>query len=131
MKLSKNFSLEEFTKSVTAEKAGIDNEPNARQIAKLKAICEDILQPLRDALGKPITITSGYRCQKLNELIGGAENSQHQDGEAVDFWCDNLEWAFGWIQEHAPDYDQLIWEKGRWLHLSYTRNRKEVLFVKK
>ena len=130
MKLTKNFSLEEFTKSVTAEKAEIDNTPNAIQISKLKNLCEDILQPLRDALGKPITITSGFRCHKLNKLVGGAENSQHKSGEAVDFWCENLEWAFGWIQEHC-EFDQLIWEKGKWIHVSYNRNRKEVLFINK
>jgi zinc D-Ala-D-Ala carboxypeptidase len=131
MKLSKNFALEEFTKSVTAEKADIDNTPNPIQIGKLKNLCEDVLQPLRDALGKPITITSGFRCHKLNKLVGGAENSQHQSGEAVDFWCEDLEYAFSWIQQYAVDFDQLIWERGRWIHLSYTRNRKQVLFNKK
>lgn len=129
MKLTKNFSLEEFTVSTTAQKAGIANVPNERQIKKLKAICEDILQPLRDASGKTVTITSGYRCEALNKLVGGVGESQHQDGEAVDFWCENLEWAFGWIQEHC-DFDQLIWEHGRWIHVSYTKNRQEVKFIK-
>lgn len=129
MKLSKNFNLEEFTLSTQAQKVGIDNKPNARQVQKLKNLCEDVLQPLRDAAGKPITITSGYRCPQLNKLVGGVDDSQHQDGEAADIWCDNLEWAFGWLAEHV-EYDQLIWEYGRWIHVSYTRNRKVRIFNK-
>lgn len=129
MKLSKNFSLEEFTTSTTAVKNGIDNTPNQRQIQKLKNICDEILQPLRDAFGKPIQITSGYRCEALNKIVGGVAESQHQDGEAVDFWCENLEWAFGWIQEHC-EFDQLIWEHGRWIHVSFVKNRGEVKFIK-
>lgn len=129
MKLTKNFSLEEFTLSATAQKAGIENEPNPIQIKRLRELCEDVLQPLRDALGKPLTITSGYRCPELNRLVGGVEISEHQDGTAADIWCENLEWAFGWIQEHC-EFNQLIWEHGRWIHISYSRNKKEVLFKK-
>jgi len=129
MKLTKNFSLEEFTVSTSGQKAGIDNTPNQIQIKRIQELCEDVLQPLRTAYGRPITITSGFRCPALNKLVGGVEHSEHQDGTAVDIWADDLPYLFGWIQEHC-EYNQLIWEYGRWIHISYSRNKKQVLFKK-
>ena len=110
MNLSRNFSLQELTKSDTAIRKGIDNNPNADQIEKLKALCENILQPVRDHFGRVI-VTSGYRSVELCTAIGSSVNSQHAKAEAADFECvgvDNAELA-DWIHKNLP-YDQLILE---------------------
>ena len=86
MQLSRNFSLQELTKSDTAIRRGIDNEPNADQIDKLKSLCENILQPVRDQFGR-VKVTSGYRSPELCVAIGSSLNSQHAKAEAVDFEC--------------------------------------------
>ena len=75
MQLTKNFSLHEFTKSNTAARRGIDNNPTAEHIHNLVELCEHVLQPLRDAIGKSIRISSGYRSAELNEAIGGASRN--------------------------------------------------------
>ena len=108
MQLSRNFSLQELIKSDTAIRKGIDNNPNADQIEKLKALCENILQPVRDHFGR-VKVTSGYRSPELCSAIGSSVNSQHAKAEAADFECigvDNAELA-DWINQNLP-YDQLI-----------------------
>ena len=99
MRLTKHFKLSEFTNSSTATARGIDNTPNEQQIANLKRICEEILEPLRAFAGQPIIIGSGFRCPALNKAVGGVKNSQHMTGEACDIrlprtpyvdWGDNL-----------------------------------------
>ena len=110
MNLSKNFTLQELTKSDTAVRKGIDNNPNSDQIAKLQLLCENILQKVRDHFG-PVVVTSGYRSPQLSVAIGSSINSQHCDAEAVDFECpgvDNAELC-DWIYENL-DYDQMILE---------------------
>jgi len=110
MQLSRNFSLQELIKSDTAIRKGIDNNPNADQIEKLKALCENILQPVRDHFGR-VKITSGYRSPELCTAIGSSVNSQHAKAEAADFECvgvDNAELA-DWINRELS-YDQLIVE---------------------
>ena len=110
MKLSRNFSLSELIKSDTAIRRGIDNNPNADQIEKLKLLCENILQPVRDHFGR-VKVTSGYRSTELCTAIGSSVNSQHAKAEAADFECpgvDNAELA-DWIKRELP-YDQLILE---------------------
>lgn len=82
--LSKNFTLEELTKSGTATAKGIKNEPNKEQIENLTQLCKQILQPLRDEWNAPIFINSGFRCDKLNKAVGGATNSDHRFGCAAD-----------------------------------------------
>lgn len=138
MKLSKNLTLAEVTKSATAIKHGISNQPTIEHMENLKAIAENIFQPIRNHFDKPIGITSGYRSQELNQLIGGASRSQHSKGEALDLDADvfgGLEnyQLFHRIKDHT-DFDQLIWEFGddenpAWVHVSYSRNqnRGEVL----
>ena len=84
MKLSENFTLQELTKSDTAIRLGIPNEPNSDQIAKLQNLCETLLQPVRDKFG-PVIITSGFRSTDLCVKIGSSINSQHSKAEAVDF----------------------------------------------
>lgn len=77
MNLTKNFTLEELIASPTAKRLGISNTPTATGKAKLKLLAENILQPIRDAYGKSIIVTSGYRCTKLNSVVGGASTSDH------------------------------------------------------
>ena len=83
--LSPHFELREFTESATARKYGIVNEPPAEAVENLKALCVHTLEPLREALGLPIVITSGYRCKALNDKIGHhSDRSQHMKGQAAD-----------------------------------------------
>ena len=137
MNLSRNFTLQELIKSDTAIRQGIDNNPNADQIEKLKFLCENILQPVRDHFGR-VKVTSGYRSSDLCVAIGSSVNSQHAKAEAADFECigvDNAELA-DWINQNLP-YDQLILEyyktgepNSGWIHCSYkspTDNRKQTL----
>ena len=90
MNLSRNFTLQELIKSDTAVRKGIDNNPNSDQIAKLKLLCDNILQPVRDHFG-PVTVTSCYRSPELSQAIGSSVNSQHCDAEAVDFECQGVD----------------------------------------
>ena len=125
MKLSRNFTLQELIKSDTAIRKGIDNNPNADQIEKLKTLCETILQPVRDHFGR-VKVTSGYRSPELCAAIGSSINSQHAKAEAADFevmGTDNAELA-DWINKNL-DYDQLILEyykvgepNSGWIHCS-------------
>ena len=125
MKLSRNFTLQELIKSDTAIRKGIDNNPNADQIEKLKTLCETILQPVRDHFGR-VKVTSGYRSPELCAAIGSSVNSQHAKAEAADFevmGTDNAELA-DWINKNL-DYDQLILEyykvgepNSGWIHCS-------------
>jgi hypothetical protein len=139
MKLSKNLSLAEVTKSATAIKRGIANEPTETHLENLKAIAENIFQPLREEFMCPIAVTSGYRSRELNDAIGGSSRSQHCYGEALDLDADvygvitNAD-IFHYIEDNLM-FDQLIWEFGTdeepaWVHVSYKRhggNRKAVL----
>ena len=139
MKLSKNLSLSEVTKSNTAIKNGIDNTPTMEHMENLRAVAANIFQPMRDHFNIPIAITSGYRGEELNKIIGGSLTSQHCKGEALDIDADvykgitNAE-IFNYIAL-SLDFDQLIWEFGdedqpNWIHVSYTEsrpNRKEKL----
>lgn len=126
VKLSAHFSLAEFLVSETAQKYGISNIPLPRDREALQDLVDYVLEPLRMAYGKPITISSGYRCEELNKRVGGAKTSQHCKGEAADLQCADLASIFGIIIERLP-YDQLIWEKG-WVHVSYSsKHRRQVL----
>ena len=126
MNLTRNFTLSELTKSDTAIRKGINNNPNAEQVEKLKALCENILQPVRDHFGR-VKITSGFRSVELCTAIGSSANSQHAKAEAADFECpgvDNAELA-DWIHKTLP-YDQLILEfytpgepNSGWIHCSW------------
>ena len=136
MQLSRNFSLQELIKSDTAIRKGIDNNPNADQIEKLKALCENILQPVRDHFGR-VKVTSGYRSPELCSAIGSSVNSQHAKAEAADFECigvDNAELA-DWIHTNL-EYDQLILEfytpgepNSGWIHCSYTTDQPRKQFL--
>ena len=110
MNLSRNFNLQELIKSDTAIRKGINNNPSSGQIEKLKALCENILQPVRDHFGR-VKVTSGFRSEDLCIAIGSSRNSQHAKAEAADFECvgvDNAEVA-DWIKKNL-ETDQLILE---------------------
>ena len=133
MLLSKNFSLLELTKSQTAERKGIDNKPTAEHIENMVALCENILQPVRDQYGSFI-VSSGYRCPELCIAIGSSKDSQHAKGQAADFevaGVSNYKLA-SWIEENL-EFDQLILEcftggNTGWIHCSYVPDgRKETL----
>lgn len=138
MKLTKNFSLIEFTRSATAAKHGVLNQPGKKEIRNLKKICVNVLEPLRSLIGdKVIDPTSGFRSKHLNHLLKGSKTSQHLTGEAVDFVVPgmDLEKVFQILIENLP-YDQAIFEvkkKGRttkkWIHVSY-RNRHKPMRAK-
>ena len=136
MNLSRNFSLQELIKSDTAIRKGIDNNPNSDQIEKLKLLCENILQPVRDHFGR-VKITSGYRSPELCQAIGSSVNSQHAKAEAADFECvgvDNAELA-DWINRELS-YDQLIVEyytpgepNSGWIHCSYIPDQPRASYL--
>jgi len=110
MKISNNFTLEELTKSSTADRLGIDNTPNEEEVRNLEILAHFILQPIRDHWG-PVKVNSGFRCIELNRAIGSKDTSQHTSGQAADIevvGVDNWELAF-WIAENIS-FDQLILE---------------------
>jgi hypothetical protein len=141
VQLSKNFSLAELTKSQTAERAGLDNNPSQGEVENLRLLCERVLQPVRDHFNHVVTISSGYRSEILSRKIGSSSNSQHCLGMAADFEIfsvPNNEVA-DWIKENLM-FDQLIlefWKPGEpnsgWIHCSYNpeinANRKEYLMA--
>ena len=135
MILSKNFTLNEFTKSVSAIRNGIDNSPNAEHIRNIQLLVKYVLQPLREGLNKPIRITSGYRSESLNKLIKGSKKSQHCKGQAADlqFKVDGVmdnKAIWDKVIELGLPFDQMINEFNySWIHISYNHeyNRKSLL----
>jgi hypothetical protein len=134
MRLSKNFVLSEITRSGTAKRKGISNEPNKEHLENLQRLIFNLVQPMRDELG-PIRVTSGYRSPKLNRSIGGSKKSQHCKGEALDlqFWKEgqlcNKE-VYDWVLNSNLEFDQMINEFDfSWIHISLRKegNRKQVL----
>ena len=137
MNLTENFSLNELTKSQTAERKGIDNTPSTEHQENLKRLCESILQRVRDHFGRVVSVSSGYRSVDLCVAIGSSTGSQHAKGQAADFeiyGLSNNELAI-WINENL-EYDQLIleyWKKedpnAGWIHCSFDDrvNRKQYL----
>jgi hypothetical protein len=137
MKLSKNFTLAEFTKSQTAERRGIDNTPTDEHLVRARLLFENVVQKVRDHFG-PTVINSGYRGAELNAAVGGSDRSQHCKGQAADIevpGVPNYDLA-EWIKDNC-DFDQLILEGYKegipdsgWVHVSYVgpdENRKSIL----
>ena len=119
MQLTPHFTLAEFTRSATAIRYGLQNQPPQEVIDRLRLLCLHVLEPLRQHLACPVTVTSGYRQPRLNALVGGAPASQHQRGEAADIRLPRhlMPHAYMFIRDHLP-YDQLILEPS-WIHVSY------------
>ena len=134
MRLSKNFTLSELTRSSTAKRKGINNEPTEAHKKNLQRIVTEILQPMRDQLG-PIRVTSGYRSPKLNRSIGGSTKSQHCKGQAVDiqFWDKGVmknQVIYDYIVQNGVEFDQMINEFDfSWIHISLKDkdNRNRIL----
>lgn len=132
----KYFTLKEMISSNTAKEKNIDNTPTWNIVLNLLELVQNVLDPIRESYGKPITVNSGYRCLSLNRQVGSKDNSQHVLGQAADITVgskkDNQQ-LFKFIQNNLQDWDQLIDEKDyQWIHISYSKdgNRKQVLHIK-
>lgn len=129
MQITSHFSTSEFERSQTAARAGIEIHvlPATDIWRNVQALCEHVLEPLRSLLGdKPIIISSGYRPEKVNRLVGGAPDSQHVYGQAADMTVPGMtdyDLAHFAYASDLP-FDQLIYEFGRWVHISYNRSAK-------
>jgi hypothetical protein len=135
MKLSKHLSLAEITRSETAKRLGINNEPTAEHLENFKLLAEKVFEPIREHFNVPIHISSGYRSKALNTAIKGSLSSQHCSGEAIDIDMDGSAngvtntMVFDFIKDNL-DFDQMIWEFGSsnkpdWVHVSYKANGKQ------
>ena len=126
-----NFKMSELTHSDEAIKHNINNMPDINSMDCMLDLIFYCLQPLRDKIGKPFDISSGYRNSQVNKLVGGVSNSQHTKGQAVDFTIRGMsvEAAINTIKNAGVEYDQLINEYGRWIHISFVKgkNRKQIL----
>ena len=126
----KYFTISELTASATAQREGIDNRPTESAYHLLHVLVEQLLDPIREAWGEPIVVSSGYRCKELNELVGGAKHSHHLIGCAADLIAGNRadhRRLFELIQQMQREgkirFTQLIAEEDfRWLHISYVPN---------
>lgn len=126
MNFPKYFTLKELVNSDTAKEKNIDNVPNFEHIVNLYRLCDKVLEPSRKELGRPITVTSGYRSPELNKAVGGVSNSQHLTGCAADLKCTNLVELFDILSEN-PEIDQLLFEDNgvtRWIHVSIPEQGK-------
>lgn len=143
-KLSENFTLGEMIASDTAKKLKIDNSPTLLAIMHLEELCKNLLQPIRNAYGKPIKVTSGYRCYRLNRAVGGSSTSVHPIGWAADLkpvsgsYADFEKFVVNFLKESGIPFDQCIREtsgKTKWLHIGYKngagKQRKMIFDINK
>jgi zinc D-Ala-D-Ala carboxypeptidase len=141
IEISKYISFEEATKSPTAKRLGIDNEPNAEQLLNMQFVAKEIFDPVREFIGGPLLASSFFRSKELNDAVpGSSKTSQHMSGEAIDIDADGYQYGsnlaiFDFIRT-TLDFDQCISEypddfgTPSWVHVSKKRighNRKEVL----
>jgi len=140
MKISEHLALSEVTRSDSAKRKGISNEPTAEHLENFKKLAENIFEPIRKHFGVPIHISSGYRSKALNDAIGGSLSSQHCTGEAIDIDMDGSangvtnKMVFEYIKANL-NFDQMIWEFGTkdapdWVHVSFEstgKQRKQIL----
>ena len=132
--LSKSFTLAELVFSQTAARESIDNTPAPAHVRAMRDLCTHILQPLRDSVGMPIFVSSGYRCARLNRFVGGSVSSQHMEGRAADIICFSMDTKllFKRVLQLKLPFDQLIYEGGRqsiWVHVSFDpeRDRRTIM----
>jgi hypothetical protein len=140
MRISKHLDLVEVTRSESAKRNGINNQPTPEHLENFKKLAENIFEPIRNYFGVPIHVSSGYRSKALNIAIGGSLTSQHCTGEAIDIDMDGSssdvtnKMVFDYIKDNL-NFDQLIFEFGTkdapdWVHVSFESNgkqRKEIL----
>lgn len=129
------FQLSEFLRSSKARALNLDNLPSFEVVDNLRALRDNVLNPLREEYGQPIIVTSGYRSARLNAAVGGVANSQHLLGQAADIKAgrggvDANRTLFALIQRLGLPFDQLISEYNySWIHVSYSpRHRRQILF---
>lgn len=142
MKITENFTMEEFFRSAKADSLKIDNTPTEKEKANINRLVIDILQPIRDKFGNPITVSSGYRCEKLNKAVNGSPTSAHRFGNAADLKAKDmkafqrcvLEWAktnkFDQVIIEYPDKNHVA----SWIHIgifnSSGKQRKQIIYTK-
>lgn len=130
-RLSEHFTLEELSYSGTGVENGIDNTPGEEAYGRLEHLVSSLLEPLRRVYGKPIAVTSGYRCEEINRLVGGVAGSQHTRGEAADCYVTDAGELLAVLRRSGLEFDQAIhYRKRNFLHLSLKRcgtNRMQVL----
>lgn len=140
IKLSEHFTLEEMCRSRTAQLQQLPNTPLPCHVIRLTNLCVKVLEPVRQHVQQPVIVTSGYRCEAVNKLVGGVPTSQHRTGLAADFVLKDqrpLRPLWEWMQQHVP-YDQLILErqgKKEWIHVSchidLRQNRRRAFIISK
>jgi len=141
--ISQHITWAEATKSQTALRLGITNKPKVKDLEAMRLVALNCFEPLRVWWGKPIGISSFYRCRELNDAVKGSATSQHMKGQAIDIDADifnnglsNYQ-IFHWLKDNV-DFDQLIWEYGNsrepaWVHVSYVgplKNRNQILHIR-
>ena len=142
--LTKNFTLAELTKSQTASRKGLDNTPTPQVEKNLKNLAETILQPLREKLGKPIVINSGYRSPDVNKAVGGSATSAHRFGHAVDLIVPSYaggdvkklcQYIVKFLKDNNIAFDQVIHEFDAWVHIGIksgnNKQRGQVITINK
>lgn len=130
MKIGKHFTLAELTHSQAAARKGLKNDPDAAALESLQLLVRNVLDPLREALNRPITVSSGYRSPLVNRAVGGASSSQHVLGQAADIVVPGMHVTevVARIRALGLPFDQLIDEFGSWVHVSHgPRNRRQTL----
>lgn len=139
----KYFELREFTASDTAKKKGIDNTPSFEIVGHLDELVEAILDPLRTDYGKPVDVSSGYRCEALNKAVGGVASSAHTLGYAADLTAKDMAgfkaFCQAWFTKTARRFDQVIIERDKkgheWVHVGLKNakgeQRRQVFTIQK
>lgn len=128
-----NFTMSELIYSNEAIKKNVNNTPDVESLDNMLLLIASVLQPIRNAIKKPMIITSGYRSPKLNKIVGGKPNSQHLKGQAADFTIKGLKpkQIVEFIKNMGIEFDQLINEYDSWVHISYNKgnNRKQIFKI--
>ena len=135
MQLSPHFTVEEFTRSATAVRLGIDNTPVEQQVRNLYLLCKNVLEPARELFGKPIIVSSGFRCYELNAAVGGKPTSYHLRGLAADLQTqdpNDLRPLFDILRKQHR-FDRLLYERNKqgtqWIHVQYRPDGKNCRYV--
>lgn len=132
-KYTKDFTRQEFILSCCAIENGLSNEPGELAEQNLQRLTINLLQPLRDLIGAPIAIASGYRSEEINKLVGGVPNSQHCLGEAADCYVvQGPEYLLSVLVKSGLAFDQaIVYKRKRFLHLSYRENCNRMMVLRK